>query len=326
MISDEDLARQPHDAYFKGAFSDPRTAALFFQSHLPPSLSARIGWSTLQVVPGSFVRESLQQAHSDLLFTVAAEGTSLHLYLVFEHQTSVDQAMPLRLLGYILAILQRHEKEHGLPLPPVVPFVLHQGPERWTVSTEFLDLLAVPPALAATLTPFLPQFRHGLLDLSDTNPARTGQPLETTVVLQLMKMAREHRLLEFFAWLAAMQEIADLLPEWLLRMSLLYALHNDLNLDLEQIERNLTANPKLKSTAMSLAQKLIATGEARGIAIGEARGEARGVWKGKLQVLEELMGVPASPDAVLDDLDAAGFERLFRQRQAEYNARFKGVP
>ena len=90
MTDEEALAKHPHDAFFKSAFSDPRNAALFFRQHLPPALAERIHWPSLEVLPGSFVRESLQQAHSDLLFSVKAGELPLLLYLVFEHQTAVE--------------------------------------------------------------------------------------------------------------------------------------------------------------------------------------------------------------------------------------------
>jgi Putative transposase, YhgA-like len=47
--------------------------------------------------------------------------------------------MSLRLLGYLTKIFTAHHKAHGFPLPAVIPFVLHQGPERWSVSTAFED-------------------------------------------------------------------------------------------------------------------------------------------------------------------------------------------
>ncbi len=57
--------------------------------------------------------------------------------------------MPLRLLFYTAEILFKHHKSHGLPLPPVLPFVFHQGPERWNVSTAFDDLFQLSEYLAA---------------------------------------------------------------------------------------------------------------------------------------------------------------------------------
>jgi hypothetical protein len=63
----------------------------------------------------------------------------------------VDAAMPLRVLGYVLEISRSHHQQHGLPLPPVLPFVLHQGPERWTASSCFEQLFELPDNLAADL-------------------------------------------------------------------------------------------------------------------------------------------------------------------------------
>ena len=37
------------------------------------------------------------------------------------------------------------------------------------------------------------------------------------------------------------------------------------------------------------------------------------------------MGAPPTPSAVLDGLDAPGLERLFRERQAEYDVKFKAA-
>ncbi|MDZ4289238.1 MAG: Rpn family recombination-promoting nuclease/putative transposase, partial [Prosthecobacter sp.] len=153
-----DLTTHPNDAYFKAVFAEPERAAAFFQGHLPQAVSARIDWGSLTPMPASFVKHSLQQAHSDLLFSARAGGRELLLYLLFEHQTTVDPTMPLRLLAYLLDIWQIHEKQHGLPLPPVLPFVLHQGPDKWSVSTDFQDLMDLPEEMAAELLPYLPKF------------------------------------------------------------------------------------------------------------------------------------------------------------------------
>jgi hypothetical protein len=44
------------------------------------------------------------------------------------------------LLGYIGEILTQQHKLPGLPLAPVLSFVLHQSPEHWNISTAFEDL------------------------------------------------------------------------------------------------------------------------------------------------------------------------------------------
>ena len=146
-------AAHTNDGFFKAIFSHPERATAFFKSHLPAAITTRIDWTTLKVLPGSFVKSSLQQVHSDLLFSVHIGGRDARLYLLFEHQSSPDPTMPLRMLGYMTEIFTQHHKAHGLPLPPVLPFVFHQGPETWNVSTAFEDLFALPDELAADLLP-----------------------------------------------------------------------------------------------------------------------------------------------------------------------------
>ena len=291
-------------------------------------MTHRIEWSSLTVLPASFVKRDLQQNHSDLLFSVQLSGRETLLYLVFEHQSTPDPLMPLRLLNYMVEIMLGYTREHPLPLPPVVGFVLHQGPAVWNVSTAFEDLFDLPPETADALLPLLPKFRHALLDLTRCDPAREETRADLRMVLQLMKCAREQRLLEFFDWLAGEYAgISASLSEGLLRLALWYALHSDASLDVEDIYRHLQSEPQLQHTTMSVAEKLIAKGEARGEARGEAKGEARGraegKWIGKLQMLEELLGEPVATEETLRALSLDALEKRYLDCQARYDARFK---
>ena len=318
---DTDLASHPNDAFFKAIFSEPEHAVAFFKSHLPPTLAARTDWHSLAVVPTSFVKSSLQQVHSDLLFSVTLAGRETLLYLLFEHQSTVDPTMPLRLFGYVGEILTQQHKTHGLPLPPVLPFVLHQGPDHWNVSTAFEDLFALPDELAADLLPFLPKFHHALLDLSRSDPAGEESDTQLKIVLYLMKLARERQLLEYFRWLA--ESVAEQIPDNLLGRLLLYALHADSELDAQQIYRSLTANPNLEKRAMSVAEKLKSEGRMEGISQGISQGREEGLWIGKIQALEEFLEKPQSPRETLESLTLQALEARHRALHQEYETRFK---
>ncbi|MEX1049559.1 MAG: Rpn family recombination-promoting nuclease/putative transposase [Akkermansiaceae bacterium] len=326
---DLDLAAHPNDAFFKAVFSEPEHAIAFFKKHLPSGISARIDWDTLKVIPTSFVKTNLQQVHSDLLFSVKLGGHEFLLYLLFEHQTQPDPLMPLRILGYILEILRKHHQRHGLPLPPVFPIVLHQGPENWNVSTAFEDLFDLPEELAADLLPFIPKFHHALLDLSRYDPDTGEDDIRQRVVLQLMKLARERQLLEFFQWLA--KSIAGQIPDSLLGRLLLYALHADSELDAEQIFHRLSSNPELEQRTMSVAEKLIAKGRmegisqglTQGITQGISQGRAEGLWIGKIQALEEFLEKPQSSREALESLALPELESLHQALHREYEIRFK---
>jgi predicted transposase/invertase (TIGR01784 family) len=248
----------------------------------------------------------------------------VQLYLLLEHQTSVDPLMPLRLLCYIVEVLRQRAETHGLPLPPVIPFVLHQGPDRWTPSTQFLDLFELPQDLEALLRPFLPDFQHALLDLTLFDPAKEEDQPQIKVILQLLKAAREKRLIEFFQWLSGGEvEVTLLLREGFFRRCLLYAVHIDINLDVENISRSLSASPTLQHEAMSLAQKLRQEGRLEGRQEGRADGLAHGEWAGKIQMLEKFLGVTATSSSVLTSLEIAALEARYAELEQQYNLRFK---
>jgi predicted transposase YdaD len=319
-VDDIDLSAQPNDGYFKAVFSDPERAAMFFRAHLPPALAAQIDWPSLAVVPGSFVKQSLQQTHSDLLFSAKVGGRELLLYLLFEHQTTVDPAMPLRLLGYMLEILQAQHEQRGLPLSPVLPFVLHQGPDRWTVSPCFEELFELPEELAPLLLPYLPKFRHALLDLTQLDPDRDEDQDQMRLVLQLMKLARLKRLAEWLAWIAVeMARLGWAVPLPLVRLSYNYAIHSDEKIDLPDIARSLALHPELKESIMSLAQKLKAEGQAEGRTEGIAIGAARA----KVQLLERILQKPATAEDALASLSLEELERRYAELDREYSERFK---
>lgn len=314
------IISQPNDAYFKQVFSNLPRATLFFQTHLEAEIVARIDWPALKLEPTSFVKQSLQQTHSDLLFSLPMDGRELKLYLLFEHQTTVDPEMPLRVLSYVLEILLAHQKTEDLPLPPVLPFVLHQGPERWTVSPCFEDLFELSETQAAMLMPHLPKFRHLLLDLTQRDPDKDEVHDALRLVLQLMKLARQKKLVEFLHWIAGEMSRPDWeVEEALILLSYLYAMSVDVTIDEKQITHSLEQKPHLKENIMSLAQQLIARGEARGIAVGEARG----VWIGKVQLLEQLLGEECTPTAELEKLDMRELEGRFNEVEQAYSAKFK---
>ena len=314
-MEDPDLnpAAHTNDSFFKAIFSQPEHATAFFKSHLPPAIAAHIDWDTLTVLPGSFVKTSLQQVHSDLLFSVRIGGKEILLYLLFEHQSTPDPAMPLRLLGYKTEIFTQHHKNHGLPLPPVLSFVFHQGPDAWNVSTAFEDLFELPEEASAALLPFLPKFHHALLDLTRFDPSTEEDDARLRAVLQLMKLARQKELLRFFKWLAGYS--AKDLPDNLLGRMLLYALHSDSGLDAKKIYHSLSTNPELEKNAMSVAEKLKAE--------GRVEGRIKGLSIGKIQLLEEFLDLPVSLGESLEVWNLDELKAMQEQLHRDYELRFK---
>ena len=290
----------------------------FFQGHLPPAILAccDFDWPTLKLLPSSFVQQDLKQTHSDLLFSVKAGGRELLFYVLVEHQTSVDPLMPLRLFGYILEILRAHEKQHGLPLPVVLPLLIHQGPERWTVAAQFNEMFDLPADLAPHLLRYVPSFEHVIFDLTQHDPAQEESHLQLRVALQLMKLAREMRLQDFLHWLDRQEcRVSEEFPKGFIEMCLLYAVYADTSLDLRQVAATLSPQSKLRDQTMSFVDKMKME--------GRVEGRVEGLWIGKIQILEEFLDLPVSSGGGLEALNLEELKAMQERLHREYELRFK---
>jgi predicted transposase/invertase (TIGR01784 family) len=188
----------PHDALFRRTFEDVAHAAAELRAVLPPALVAELDLSALELVSGSFIDEELASSQSDLLFATRFRGHPARIYLLFEHQSQVDVLMALRLLKYVVNVLDRHVTESGggraaLPLPIVIPVVLHHSTRGWTAATRLEDLfppqLARNPAIAA----YVPRLSFVLDDisrLSDAALARRALGLLPTLTLWALRDSR----------------------------------------------------------------------------------------------------------------------------------------
>jgi len=145
---------------------DPTYAALALRAALPEEIGRAIDWDSLTLVPGTFVDQDLVEQVSDLLFEAEAGKEKVLLFL-FEHQSTVDLRMPLRILGYMQRIWGKHGLGSGLP--PIVPVVLHHarpGRNEWRAATSMGELYELGSLAGTGIEGLIPQFSFVLEDLS----------------------------------------------------------------------------------------------------------------------------------------------------------------
>jgi len=179
-----------HDAFFKKTLSDPGLANAFLREHLPREIVQLLGSEPPKQVSGSFVDEHLRQHQSDLLFQMRLRtGSEAFAYILMEHKSSPDQGARLQLLRYLVRLLIDLYKQNGrrLPLPPVLPLIAHHGPQGWGFSCEFADLFGPVPE---PLRPYLPSFRHALVDLGRIEDCDLSQQARLRAFLKALKYAR----------------------------------------------------------------------------------------------------------------------------------------
>jgi predicted transposase YdaD len=176
-------------------------AAAELRAILPERVSRHIDWDSLQAVHASFVDAALNQRHGDLMFSARLlEGHEVYLWLLFEHQSTVDRWMPLRMLEMVVEFLKGWRKEHpeALRMPAILPIVLYQGATPWTAPRTLAELYDLSDQALRDLSDFLLSLRFVLDDLrvtpDDALLERRVGDLARVALLVMKHVTSEHLL------------------------------------------------------------------------------------------------------------------------------------
>lgn len=278
----------PHDALAKWTFSNPAEAADLLRSVLPPKLLRLLDLTTLKLVSGSFVDEALRGAYSDLLFSVRLNGKPALVYILFEHLSSVDGWIPVRLLRYLVNILEQHietskSRKEALPLPVIIPVVLHHSDSGWTGPTRLGELYDPDLFSSPDSRCFIPDFAFCLDDIShvsDEELRSRSMSAAATLTLWALRDARHpEKLLETLKHFVDLIQMLRADPRGrsafaaVLRYVLLVA-----DIPFDHITQGFEAlAPGTKEDIMTPAEQLRTE--------GEARGEVRGRRKERVELL-----------------------------------------
>ncbi len=280
----------PHDALFKEAFSKVTHARAMLRDVLPADLSSLVAWSSLKRRPGSFVNEDLREQHTDLLFTAKLGAKDAYFYLLFEHQSTADRWMLLRLLEYMTRIWREHLAAHPdvSRLPVIVPVVLHHSDTGWTCATAFEELLDVGDEARAAALPHVPRFQIVLDDVShatdDELRARAVTALGK-IVLACFRHARDMRslLASLKPWSEALSKVRRA-PNGMRALGLVlrYMFHAADDMAPGEIRALVDGvlEPEVAEEFVSLAEKLIAQGHQKGHQEGLQKGLQKGLQEG----------------------------------------------
>ncbi len=151
-----------------------------------PTVADHLAYERLQVAKPAALLDDWRKRERDLLVRIPfrdASGREVLICVLVEHQSTADQAMPLRLLVYAVlyweqewrAWEEHHERGQPLRLTPVIPVVLHTGQVAWDASRRLADLFEAPDEFKA----WLPEWRMPLWDLPEHTAEellRSGEP------------------------------------------------------------------------------------------------------------------------------------------------------
>ena len=140
----------PHDSLFQKALADKRVAEDFFRQWLPSNIQSLMDWEALAPCQTTFLDEELRRSAGDVLYQTSFQGQSGYLYILAEHQSTVDSLMAFRLLKYTVRIMEYHldQNNSSAELPIVYPLVFYHGQEPYTGATDIFELFGPHQALA----------------------------------------------------------------------------------------------------------------------------------------------------------------------------------
>ena len=131
--------RKIHDELFRDILNNKEEFMWFFNSFIKIDIS--ITKDNLEKYNRSFVTEEYKSKYSDVVYKIKNEN----IFILVEHQSSIDYSMPYRMLTYCYEIMRdavdkTRLKDKNYKLPIVVPILLYTGNRKWKVP-EYIHTL-----------------------------------------------------------------------------------------------------------------------------------------------------------------------------------------
>ena len=128
-------------------------------------LVASLDFSQMRRVNTTFIADNLREQESDLVFLLPfrdTDETEVMIYILIEHQSTVDPVMGFRMLSYMYHIWDDQRQQwvaEGVPksqwrFRPIIPVVFYTGKAEWRSMISMETLMDVPEPLRR----FVPSF------------------------------------------------------------------------------------------------------------------------------------------------------------------------
>ena len=264
-----------------------------------------IDFNQLSQINRSFIPDNLREQESDLVFSVPLQSESetdeLLIYILIEHQSTVDSTMGFRVLFYMIQIWdsQRREWEsNNVPksqwrFRSILPILFYTGEQRWNTPLTLNAIMDIPDMFSR----FVPTFDILLLSVKETDESdltKTDHPLGWLLTV-LQKEYSDKEVIKT-ALIEAMSHINALGEEQAQqrRRAISYLLllilhrrpteeHEELSILVDQHIEQPSDREEVGVMAQTMAEHLIERGKAQGF----EQGKAQGIEQGKAQGIEQ---------------------------------------
>ena len=164
----------PHDHFIKALLSDPEKAGTFLREWLPKEIGSLLSPEPPELLPDSFIDETLREHHTDRLYAVKTiSGKTALVYTLVDHKSSPDRKSGWQLLKYMVEIWKQWQQKHPAwkKLPAIIPFIFYHGEAEWRIPDEFLALVDMEEGWR----PYLLNYRYSIFDLGKIPDQKLSQ-------------------------------------------------------------------------------------------------------------------------------------------------------
>ena len=259
--------------------------------------------------PRSYLDATLRDSISDIVFTVpfrdAPNDDVVTIYILIEHQSTVDRMMGLRLHSYMYQIWNdqlEEQQKAKVPvsqqrLSPILPIVFYTGGRRWKIPVTLNAVMDVPELM----TRFVPTFDILFLNVQFTDVdvfLEQNHPFGWLMSVAKQVLADEKSADDIL--MEALTRLDTLSPEESLlhAHAMIYLSHLVVSKRPQAERDNLiehilihNRDTEVKNIIMTGADALIQQGKAEGLELGKVEGlelgKVEGLEQGKAEGLEQ---------------------------------------
>ena len=124
-----------HDELIKNILKDKNEAEKFINYFIKPQKHIKV--DELELYTNSYITKKYKSKEADLVYKLRNQ----EIFFLIEHQSTVDNTVPYRMLNYCIDIIQDWSKNKkigkNMKYPIIVPIVIYTGDKKWDIPQNF---------------------------------------------------------------------------------------------------------------------------------------------------------------------------------------------
>ena len=126
-----------HDKLIKNILKDKKEAEIFINQFLEPREEIRA--EELIRYTNSYITKKYKSKEADLVYKLKEQ----EIFFLIEHQSTIDNKMPYRILNYCIDIMQEWSRNRKIKkntsYPIIVPIIIYTGNQKWKLPKNFKE-------------------------------------------------------------------------------------------------------------------------------------------------------------------------------------------